>query len=238
MINSHSRPSPPSPMTSSKTNLCTFTTIQKHQKEAQCLLHQKLAGNDCSKGRGHPTSGQTLTSTPVPTQNNIAYENEAQMQLRELQQLSLQLHSKIEGEIVQRKQKENQLVQTMERKLKLLRGEIEKEKKERTEIMEQITNTLKNDVPSLMNEVIDSGKARQDEEDKLAEIIEGQIAECQEQTAQFREKQEENCSKVYGLIRELTLKAKKEVEEEKAVREQTHDEILSYVEETCNKLGE
>ncbi len=43
---------------------------------------------------------------------------------------------------------------------------------------------------------------------------------------------------MYGLIRELTLKAKKEVEEERAVREQTHDEILSYVEETCNRLGE
>lgn len=51
------------------------------------------------------------------------------MQLRELEQLSLQLHAKIEGEVAQRKEKENQLVQTMERKLKLLRGEIEKEKK-------------------------------------------------------------------------------------------------------------
>lgn len=72
----------------------------------------------------------------------------------------------------------------------------------------------------------------------MAEIIEGEVAECQAQAGQFKQRQEENCSKVYGLIRELTLKAKKEVEEEKAVREQTHDEILSYVEETCNRLGE
>jgi hypothetical protein len=71
----------------------------------------------------------------------------------------------------------------------------------------------------------------------LAEIIESEVTECQAQAAQFKERQEENCSKVYGLIRELTLKAKKEVEEERAIREQTHDEILSYVEETCNKLG-
>lgn len=78
--------------------------------------------------------------------------------------------------------------------------------------MEQITNTLKNDVPSLMNEVIDSSKARQDEEEKLAEIIEAEVADCHEQTALFREKQEENSTKIYGLIRELTLKAKKEVE--------------------------
>jgi cell division septum initiation protein DivIVA len=104
--------------------------------------------------------------------------------------------------------------------------------------MEQITATLRNDVPSLMNEVLDASRARQDEEEKLAEIIEGEVAECQAQAAQFKQRQEENCTKVYGLIRELTLKAKKEVEEERAVREQTHDEILSYVEETCNKLGE
>lgn len=135
------------------------------------------------------------------------------MQLRELEQLSLQLHGKIEGEVLLRKEKEVQLVQTMERRLKLLRAEIDKERKERTDILEQITATLKNDVPSLMNQVIDNAQARQDEEEKLAEIIAAEIAECQEQTGQFRLKQEENCSKVYGLIRELTLKAKKEVEE-------------------------
>jgi len=62
-------------------------------------------------------------------------------------------------------------VQTMEKKLKMLKNEIEKEKRERTEIMEQITSTLKNDVPSLMNAVIDNSKARQEEEEKLGEII-------------------------------------------------------------------
>jgi hypothetical protein len=75
--------------------------------------------------------------------------------------------------------------------------------------MEQITNTLKNDVPSLMNAVIDNSKARQEEEEKLGEIIEGEIAECEAETKQFKDKQEENCNKIYGLIRELTLKAKK-----------------------------
>lgn len=114
----------------------------------------------------------------------------------------------------------------MEKKLKMLKNEIEKEKRERTEIMEQITSTLKNDVPSLMNAVIDNSKARQEEEEKLGEIIEGEISECEAETKLFREKQEENCNKIYGLIRELTLKAKKEVEEEKAIREQTHEEIL------------
>ncbi len=75
-----------------------------------------------------------------------------------------------------RKEREGQLVQTMERKLKLLRTEIDKERQERTELMEQITTTLRNDVPSLMNEVIDASRARQDEEEKLAEIIEGEVA--------------------------------------------------------------
>jgi hypothetical protein len=42
---------------------------------------------------------------------------------------------------------------------------------------------------------------------------------------------------VFARIRELTLKAKREVEEEKTTREETHDEILSYVEETCNRLS-
>lgn len=55
---------------------------------------------------------------------------------------------------------------------------------------------------------------------------------------EFKDKQEENSSKVYELIRDLTLKAKKEIEEEKAVREETHEEILNYIEETCNKLTE
>ena len=39
------------------------------------------------------------------------------------------------------------------------------------------------------------------------------------------------------MIRDLALKAKKEIEEERKIRENTHDEILNYVEETCNKLG-
>jgi hypothetical protein len=44
------------------------------------------------------------------------------MQLRELEQLSQQLNTKIEGEIIQRKEKENQLIQTMEKKLKVLKN--------------------------------------------------------------------------------------------------------------------
>ena len=75
--------------------------------------------------------------------NNAVYEQEAQNQLQELEQLSEFLSTKIEGEIVQRK---------------------EKEKQERTDLLEQITTTLKNDVPSLMNEVIEHSSARQQEE--------------------------------------------------------------------------
>lgn len=41
----------------------------------------------------------------------------------------------MEGEIVLRKEKENQLVGLMEKKLRMLKNEIEKEKKERTEIV-------------------------------------------------------------------------------------------------------
>ena len=89
-----------------------------------------------------------------------------------------------------------------------------------------------------MNEVIEHSNARQQEEEKLAEIIEGELAQCEGLSQDFRKKQEESCNKIYGLIRELTLKAKREVEEEKAVREDTHEEVLSYIEETCNRLAE
>ena len=171
-------------------------------------------------------------------QNNAVYEEEAQNQLQELEQLSQFLTEKIEGEIVQRKEKENQLIQVMDKKLRSLKNDLEKEKKERTEFIEQITSTLKNDVPSLMNEVIDNSAARQQEEEKLAQIISGELEHCEEITKEFKEKQEESNTKIYGLIRDLTVKAKREIEEEKAVREETHEEILTYIEETCNKLTE
>lgn len=96
--------------------------------------------------------------------NNAVYEQEAQNQLQELEHLSEFLSTKIEGEIVQRKEKENQLIQVMEKKLRMLKNELEKEKQERTDLLEQITTTLKNDVPSLMNEVIEHSTARQQEE--------------------------------------------------------------------------
>ena len=54
--------------------------------------------------------------------NNAIYEQEAQSQLQELEQLSEFLSAKIEGEIVQRKEKENQLIQVMEKKLRLLKN--------------------------------------------------------------------------------------------------------------------
>ena len=126
----------------------------------------------------------------------------------------------------------------MDKKLRSLKNDLEKEKKERTEFIEQITSTLKNDVPSLMNEVIDNSAARQQEEEKLAQIISGELEHCEEITKEFKEKQEESNTKIYGLIRDLTVKAKREIEEEKAVREETHEEILTYIEETCNKLTE
>ena len=100
--------------------------------------------------------------------NNAVYEQEAQSQLQELEQLSEFLSAKIEGEIVQRKEKENQLIQVMEKKLRMLKNDLEKEKQERTDLLEQITTTLKNDVPSLMNEVIEHSSARQQEEEKLS----------------------------------------------------------------------
>ena len=171
-------------------------------------------------------------------QNNAVYEEEAQNQLQELEQLSQFLTEKIEGEIIQRKEKENQLIQVMDKKLRTLKNDLEKEKQERTQFIEQITSTLKNDVPSLMNEVIDNSAARQQEEEKLAEIISGELEHCENMTKEFKEKQEEGNTKIYGLIRDLTVKAKREVEEEKAVREETHEEILTYIEETCNKLTE
>lgn len=74
-----------------------------------------------------------------------------------------------------------------------------------------------------MDEVVGNEKAASEEEDKLEEIIEGEIGECQNMTQEYRQKQEVNNSKIFGLIRELTLKAKKEVEEEKQTREQTHE---------------
>ena len=88
------------------------------------------------------------------------------------------LTARVEGEAAQRREKENQLIQTMERKLRLMKGELEKEKQESTDLIEQITTTLKNDVPSLMNEVIDHSSARQHEEDKLAEIIAEELGNC------------------------------------------------------------
>ena len=81
-----------------------------------------------------------------------------------------------------------------------------------------------------MNEVIEHSSARQQEEEKLSEIISDELAHCDKLSKEFKEKQEENSTKVYGLIRDLTLKAKKEIEEEKTVREETHEEILNYIE--------
>lgn len=105
------------------------------------------------------------------------------------------------------------------------------------EVLEQVTATLRCDVPSLMNEVLALAAVRREEEDKISEVVAGELEECEQQAQQFRAKQEENCAEVFARIRELTLKAKREVEEEKATREETHDEILSYVEETCNRLS-
>lgn len=64
------------------------------------------------------------------------------------------------------------------------------------------------------------------------------MGECEAMAGEYRQQQEATNNKIYGLIRELTLKARKEVEEEKSVREQTHEEILSYVEETCSRLAQ
>ena len=67
---------------------------------------------------------------------------------------------------------------------------MEKEKKDRADVMEQITSTLKNDVPSLMNEVLEHSAARQQEEEKLGEIIEGELAQCEQLSRDFKQKQE------------------------------------------------
>lgn len=89
-----------------------------------------------------------------------------------------------------------------------------------------------------MDAVLAGAQGRKEEESKLGEIVESELSECREMKKEFKEKQEANSGRIFDLIRELTLKARKEVEEEKAVREQTHDEILSYVEETCSSLGQ
>jgi hypothetical protein len=67
--------------------------------------------------------------------------------------------------------------------------------------MEQITDTLKNDVPSLMNEVLEHSGARQQEEEKLSEIIESELSQCEALSQEFKSRQEESSSKIYGLIR-------------------------------------
>ena len=61
--------------------------------------------------------------------------------------------------------------------------------------------------------------------------------ECQKQLEELNEVAETNSKKMEELIRDLTVKAKKEIEEERATRDATHEEILSYVEETCQRLN-
>ena len=63
------------------------------------------------------------------------------------------------------------LVDAMEKKLRVLKGEIEREKAERIEVVEQISATLRNDVPALINEVQASAATGRQEEQKLAEIV-------------------------------------------------------------------
>ena len=100
-------------------------------------------------------------------QNNAAYEKETQMQLRELESLSQMLSGRVEGEVVQRKEREMLLVEAMEKKLRVLRGEIERERAERVEVVEQIAATLRGDVPALMAEVEASAANGREEEQKL-----------------------------------------------------------------------
>ena len=45
----------------------------------------------------------------------------------------------MEAEIIQRKEKENQLIQVLEKKLRLFKNDLEKEKKDRADVMEQVT---------------------------------------------------------------------------------------------------
>ena len=88
-----------------------------------------------------------------------------------------------------------------------------------------------------MKMILDAAEERENGEEKVAELVEKDLIACQEKNQQAKEMSEQNEKKTFELIRDLALKAKKEIEDERKVREQTHDEILSYVEETCNKLS-
>jgi hypothetical protein len=109
-------------MISLKINLCTHHLIQQHQKKNELLCNQKWTRNGSTQNWSITTTRQTITGIIKSIKNNSQYELEAEAQLRDLEQLSQDLTSKIEGEIILRKEKENQLVGLMEKKLRMLKN--------------------------------------------------------------------------------------------------------------------
>jgi hypothetical protein len=80
-----------------------------------------------------------------------------------------------------------------------------------------------------MKLIIEASQEREENEEKVTELVQAELTCCKEKNSEFKESAEQNEKKTFELIRDLALKAKKEIEDERKIREETHDEILNYV---------
>jgi hypothetical protein len=84
--------------------------------------------------------------------------------------------------------------------------------------LSQISSTLEKDVPSLMKLIIEASQEREENEEKVTELVQAELTSCKEKNTEFKESAEQNEKKTFELIRDLALKAKKEIEDERKIR--------------------
>ena len=88
-----------------------------------------------------------------------------------------------------------------------------------------------------MNQIIENKEQFEEEAEKIDLAADELLEESQRHLKEFSQEQKQNSNKAFSLIKDLTKKIKNEFDQEKMACEATHEEVINYVEEACNRIS-
>lgn len=169
-------------------------------------------------------------------EDNKAFEFQMDARIKEINNLDNKLTSKLEHEILGRKESEQKLNRYLEEKVNFLKADIAMETKIRSEIIESLNLTLENDLPKLFDLVKQEANEREECDNLTLRKTADEIKKLNEAVTSQKKNREESESSIFEMLKDLVNRVKNEIDEERKEREQSQETLLGLLEDACNKL--
>jgi len=156
--------------------------------------------------------------------------------MQDISLLEKKLQSITDKERIRRRDYETRLLNSLDEKVYLLKGEIQKENQIMIESFGQLNQVYESDLSKLQTDLNQDIEEREENDSKIWEYTSIEIKKLNEVVIEYKNTKEDGEQKVYNTIREAVARIKSWIDDERETREVTHEKMINVLEESCKNL--